>query len=265
MKIEFLGLPASGKSKLEKDINKYRCFFNRESIEFISYEKWLQTIPPKTIKIKIMQKLFKLIPRYFKKIIVQNANSHYKYYKISEFILDHPELDQKLLADINTIFSENKTLAVEMYKMMQMTYYYQQIQSEYFKGKNVIFHEGFAQRIISLYLFHESETKIESNKKKINEFIELIAPFIDILIYIETKPQTSYERMKLRQRFPRDLANMNKEKALKILKNIDYNCQAVLKLLEKKGIKIIRISGKDKPLKTSRKIIKILEELNLEI
>lgn len=258
MKIEFLGIPYSGKTFIKNELitelkkNKvktqsYKTFFYQKissnlKLSFldyiiikIMYYKTKLAKERKTIKLrKIKKKKYFFLNEFFSKRVKNLKQNSYNQFK-------KKNLNFSDLLRIFFIKNKNKILKKWIIDLCIAHYIY-----ENDKKDNVILLdcEGFIHRLNSFM--------IENKNKNFPKNYLKFAPIPDVLIYINEKPKICLHRMK-KHNIREDLIKFDKKLGI-----FSSNTKLIYQLVKKKCPKIFVINSKKYDINTKKDIVKYI-------
>lgn len=251
-RIEFIGIPGSGKTTLSNQIlDKLKM----ENIEVYSDQYLYKS------SVKIYNKNKGLL-RYIRFRII-NALQKDRYDSISlyrkstsSFLLENIEIINNLLHIIDETVPDRRKEFVLKYLLNDV--YKLDVIRKYSTFNNLLLmDEGFVHRLLNIFMFSD----IERNKKYINTFLQKVG-YPKVLIYITCSPEESLYRMKNRTTgIPTGFKNYEKEELLEILSQMNRSCEKVINTIEE-NVKTIKVDSssieKDIPFITNS----IIENIN---
>ena len=260
MKIEFLGIPYSGKTFIKNEIaielkkNKidtvsYKKFFYKEAhinLQLSFLDKiimkimFLKTNDSKQREVKKEKKLKKNKYTYLKKIF-QKKVQNIKKYSYGQFEKKNLNFSSLLKKKFLINKKNNNTLKRWIMDLCVSQYIYDKRKKN---SVTILDCEGFIHRLNSFMIGGKNKNLLEGYLKYV--------PMPHILIYINEEPKVCRQRMKRLN---------NKEDLIKFdnkLEIFDKNTKLIYKKIKKKCPKIFIINSKNYDFKTKKDIVKYI-------
>lgn len=233
--IEFIGIPASGKSTICDCVlssmreRGYKIYHARE-IEYVHLSRKFGIDFP-----SCSSTFNKLITKTFKILI---NNLHIRSEHLRMFFIKNPSLMKIILSQISDIDHP------QFERELCSKWVYQTI-SNYEIAKNtleaeekILFDEGFAHRSNVLFEFSTELSEVD-----VREYISQI-PIPDDVIILDVPIETAYERMVNRESgFPRFYMGLNRSLQLELLEKNYRIVETASEVLESQGSQIHRITN----------------------
>lgn len=234
--IEFLGLPGSGKTCFYKKIIKHKSIMGFDQAIGVS----IRTNILKQYNITRVKRIIKVI-KYILRSKMENSMYRFSNYQIKSyprFLYNYNNLNKyidKIIAKMQYSADESQEI---FYRFFSLCSGYQLINENFSQKEIVVFDEGFCHNSISLLL----RGKGLNNEKLIFEYLDYI-PLPDTVIMVNVNVINSEYRMKKRGRYPKPFLNMNKEKRISKLKELNVFFEKIVDILREKGVEVIEVDN----------------------
>lgn len=239
MKVEFLGLPGSGKTTIYNLLLK---MLKKSKTHFLTSEKLLRADFTKDLEKN--SSISKLILKssqinYFERVFKAYGKPHNELNHLNSFILKNHDLYKLVLDKIHKIEADR----VEKMRLMSRfdkTFAIAHLTSmDNQNPKLIIIDEGLVHRVVTLW----GRKEFSSEKDLIARYFDLIS-LPDIVIHSESKPSLCNQRLEKRG-YPMIFENLPSNEIENRLKIIEDLINYSLDLLASKGVKIIKISNEN--------------------
>lgn len=235
-RIEFIGVPGSGKTTLAKNV--YENFKDKDKDIGIYHDVF-------NLSVKSYYKKQNLgLLRYYRFLFIQflqrgNYHSISLYGDaVSEYLLGQLLTVNKLVQTISQDIPVERRKYVLKYLLSDL-YKWKTIQDFPQSPNYIIMDEGFSHRLLNIYMFSNLETKT----KELNDFFTFIE-LPKAIIYVSCEVDLSLKRMQRRKKgIPIGFQSFNKRKLYNYLKSLDFSINEFLDYFEDKNVKIIRIKN----------------------
>ncbi len=237
LKIEIIGLPASGKTFFYNNLSKKLNLQKKNYVRVINLKNFFIK---KYLKTKTGASLLK---KYAYKIYIKNVQIKSKflfkkeYEDLNLFIKDNLKKNKnyrkilflyKKYVNSSNYSSERKSRMLKNFEIDFLGFKFLNNNSNF-----LVFDEGFFQKI---YFNFNHRNKSKFNLKDQNDYLKLV-PSPNLIIFIDTNIKTCLKRSKNRTD-----GFLYDEKILKNLKSIYFN-KSVTEFAKKSKIPIIRLNG----------------------
>lgn len=254
-RIEFLGIPGSGKTTLARAIRSK--LKNKENVEHFStcYKKSLMIELQRQNNFKVM------ISFILNKLLRQPYTTSTIYNEVLMHFMVENNVAFQSIYDLIIRSADKKRQERILKLLFENIYQWELIKRNSSTTRYVLMDESFAQRILTI---EPNISMDEKNKSLIDEFLMGVG-YPDIVISLQCDINDSIDRMNKRTRgVPKGFRRFNKFELANELNKLQEYTTDLCRLLESHGTKVIYLENSDLLYSTEKAITALNESIEIK-